>query len=130
MTNRHLQKQFLALLITLFVGTAVMAANTRSETVFYSLKLISIDGRTNVNSFWLRYAKIAPFRKIADIADVPHQQCDKAITVSIPAHDFVCSNHLMKNDFLSLIHANESPDINIQLQGFQGITNLKTIPPK
>jgi hypothetical protein len=58
------------------------------------------------------------------MTDIPYLN-GKSIAVSIPAHDFICSNRLMKNDFLSLIRADTSPDIDIQLQGIQGVANLK-----
>ncbi len=122
--NTHFQKYFLTLLISLFAWPSIKAVNTCAENIFYSLQQISIVGHTNVNSFWLKYSGIEPLQKITDIADIPHLKA-KSITINILARNFVCSNHLMKNDFLSLIHADESPYINIQLQGFQGLANLK-----
>ena len=122
--NIRLQKYFLSLLIFLFAWHSMEAEKTCAENIFYSLQQISIVGHTNVNNFWLKYSGIEPLQKITDMADIPHLK-QKSITINILARNFVCSNKLMKNDFLSLIHADESPYINIQLQGFQGLANIK-----
>jgi uncharacterized protein YlzI (FlbEa/FlbD family) len=118
------QKYFLAFFSFLFLWTSILGANTNPENIFYSFQNLSIVGQTNVNNFWLRYSKIESFKKIPTMTNITYLN-GKSIAVSIPAHDFICSNHLMKNDFLSLIRADVSPDIDIQLQGIQGVANLK-----
>ena len=118
------RKYFLALLISLIMSPSIMAGNTCSENIFYSLRNISIIGHTNINSFWLKYSGNETLQRATCMAETPNLET-RSINIAIPARNFIFSNHLMRNDFLSLIHANQSPDINIQLQGFQGLANLQ-----
>ncbi len=118
------RKYFLALLTSLIMSPSIMAGNPCAENIFYSLQNISIIGHTNINSFWLKYSENKSPQRATDVAETPNLKT-RSITIAIPARNFVFSNRLMRNDFLSLIHADKFPDINIQLQGFKGLANLK-----
>lgn len=115
------RKYSFTVLLLAFVLVVPVRAATSHMALYFSLQQLSIDGHTNVNTFWLKYARHNVPLSSSDFST----QQESLFAVSIPVNEFVFSNHLMKHDFLSMIHATQYPDIRIQLKDLQKIASFQ-----